>query len=60
MNFRRNMGIILMLLGVLLTINQSDVNNELIENIKNIVETYWPLIISFIGVYFISFPRRRR
>ena len=49
-----------MLLGVILTINQSDPDNEIIENIKNAVETYWPLVISFIGIYFVSSPKKRR
>ena len=49
-----------MFLGIILTINQSDPDNEIIENIKKVLETYWPLIISFIGIYFVSVPKKRR
>lgn len=60
MRLRRNFGMCLMLLGVILTINHGSQNNDLIENLRRIVETYWPLIISFIGIYFVSFPKKRR
>lgn len=54
------MGIIMMMLGVVLTINQSGQDNEFIMNVKNTLELYWPLIISFIGIYMISVPKKRR
>lgn len=60
MNIRRNIGIIFMMLGVLLTINQSDTNNEFLLNIKRTLQIYWPLIISFIGIYLVSFPRKNK
>lgn len=59
MNLRRNMGIIMMMLGVLLTINQADTGNEFLMNIRKTLEIYWPLILSFIGIYMISFPRKK-
>lgn len=59
MNIRRNMGIILMTFGVLLTIDQNRSQNELFYEIELLVQTYWPLIISFIGIYMISTPRKR-
>lgn len=60
MNIRRNIGIIFMMLGVLLTINQSDTNNEFLLNIKRTLQIYWPLVISFIGIYLVSFPRKNK
>jgi len=59
MNLRRNIGIIMMMLGVLLTINQVDGSNEFLVNIRKTLEVYWPLILSFIGIYMISFPRKK-
>lgn len=49
-----------MMLGVLLTTNQSGSNNEFIVNLRELLEVYWPLMISFIGIYMISVPRKRR
>ena len=60
MNLRKNIGIIMMLLGVLLTINQSGNQNEFIKQIEETVKNYWPLIISFLGIYMVSTPRKKR
>ena len=60
MNLRKNLGIIMMLLGVLLTINQSGNQNEFMKQIEETVKNYWPLIISFIGIYMVSTPKKRR
>lgn len=53
------MGIMMMMLGVLLTINQAGVNNEFLIKIRKTLEVYWPLILSFIGIYMISFPKKK-
>lgn len=60
MNFRRNIGIILMMFGVLLTINQGEYHNDFIMNLRKTLEIYWPLILSFIGIYLVSFPRKNK
>lgn len=60
MDMRRNIGIILMMLGVLLTINQNGEQNEFLKQIETSIRAYWPLIISFIGIYMISMPRKRK
>lgn len=60
MNLRKNLGIIMMMLGVLLTINQGEQQKDLIKQIEVMVKTYWPSILSFIGIYMISTPVKRR
>ena len=60
MNLRKNLGIIMMMLGVLLTINQGEQQKDLIKQIEVMVKTYWPLILSFIGIYMISTPVKTR
>ncbi|MBM6799851.1 hypothetical protein H7U28_13720, partial [Coprobacillus cateniformis] len=47
-------------LGVLLTINQSGQENEFLKQVELVIKSYWPLILSFIGIYMISTPRKRR
>lgn len=59
MNLRKNIGIIMMMLGVLLTINQGQ-QNEFMKQLESSIRAYWPLLISFIGIYMISAPRKRR
>lgn len=60
MNLRKNIGIILMMLGVLLTINQNGEQNEFLKEIETTLRTYWPLIFSFLGIYMISSPSKRK
>ena len=60
MNLMKNIGIIMMMLGVLLTINQSGQENEFLKQVELVIKSYWPLILSFIGIYMISTPRKRR
>ena len=59
MNLRKNIGIIMMMLGVLLTINQGQ-QNEFIQQLETSIKAYWHLVISFIGIYMISTPRKRK
>ena len=59
MNLRKNIGIIMMMLGVLLTINQGQ-QNEFMKQLETSIRAYWPLLISFIGIYMISTPRKRK
>ncbi len=60
MDMRKNVGIILMMLGVLLTINQSGQENEFILQMVSMMKMYWPLILSFMGIYFISVPKKKK
>lgn len=60
MNIRKNIGIILMMLGVLLTINQSGKENAFLKQLINLLKMYWPMILSFMGIYFISVPSKRK
>lgn len=60
MNLRKNIGIILMMLGVLLTINQSETRVAFIEQLQSMMYTYWPLLLSFFGIYLVSTPKKRR
>ena len=57
MNLRKNIGIIM--LGVILTINHEQ-QNEFIQQLETSIKAYWPLVISFIGIYMISTPRKRK
>lgn len=49
-----------MMLGVLLTINQNGDQNEFLKELEMTIKTYWPLLLSFLGIYMVSSPRKRR
>ena len=57
---RKNIGIILMFFGVLLTVSIGNDDLSFIEELKNMIVVYWPLLLSFFGIYLVSTPRRRR
>ena len=57
---KKDIGIICMLLGVMLTIMVNDHNKDFIDTIKSLLISYWPLVISFIGIYMISDHKKRR
>lgn len=57
---RKNIGIILMFFGVLLTVSISNEDLSFIEELAYMFKAYWPLILSFIGIYLVSTPRKKR
>lgn len=57
---RKNIGIILMFFGVLLTVSIGNDDLSFIEEFVYILEVYWPLVLSFIGIYLVSTPRKKR
>jgi len=60
MKIRRNLGIILMMLGVMLTIGLNQTNDEWIVYFENSVKSYWPILLSFLGIYLISSPKKKK
>lgn len=60
MDMKRNFGIILMMLGVVLTMNQKVGQEQFMKQLLSFIENYWPLVISFIGIYIISMPKKKR
>ena len=59
MNLRKKIGIIMMMLVVILTINHEQ-QNEFIQQLETSIKAYWPMVISFKGIYMIYTPRKRK
>jgi hypothetical protein len=57
---RKNLGIILMMLGVLMTIDKNINNTTLYIILDDFIEMYWPILLSFVGIYLISKPKKHR
>lgn len=49
-----------MFFGVLLTVSIGNDDLSFIEEFVYILEVYWPLVLSFIGIYLVSTPRKKR
>jgi hypothetical protein len=60
MEIRKHIGTICMLFGVMLTIYKKDLPSDSFYILEDWLLTYWPLFISFIGIYIISLPKKRR
>ena len=60
MDMKRNFGIILMMLVVVLTMNQKVGQEQFMKQALSFIENYWPLVISFIGIYIVSMPKKKR
>ena len=53
MDFRKNAGIVLIILGMILTMDRT-------KDFQGIVKGYWPLILCFIGMYILSSPKKKK
>lgn len=49
-----------MMMGVFLTVNQSVESHDLVKQIGMLLKRYWPLLLSFYGIYMISTPKKRK
>lgn len=60
MNIKKNSGVILIMLGIILTLEQTKEFEGIIASIVYYVESYWPLIITFMGIYLLTTPVKSR
>ena len=60
MDFRKNAGIVLVFLGMILTIVLTKDFEEIVTTISYYIKGYWPLILCFIGMYIITTPKKKK
>lgn len=60
MDIKKNMGIILIMLGLLLTMDRTVEFNGIVAAISFYIKEYWPLMIVFVGVYLLSNPKKKK
>lgn len=53
---RKNIGLIMLLLGVLLTLDHTSEFNGIISQLINNIKQYWPLLLCLLGLYFLCTP----
>ncbi|WRK54114.1 hypothetical protein SD457_03400 [Coprobacillaceae bacterium CR2/5/TPMF4] len=59
MDFRKNAGIVLIILGIILTMDRTQDFQGIVATIAYYVKGYWPLILCFFGMYILSSPKRK-
>lgn len=60
MKIRKNLGIILILLGFILTMDQTSEFSGIIEKMVQFFKEYWSLILVIIGMYLWGEPKKKK
>ena len=60
MNVKKNTGIVLILLGIVLTMDRTNDLKGIVSMIANYMKEYWPFILTFIGIYLLSAPKKSK
>jgi len=60
MDFRKNAGIVLVFLGMILTMDRTKDFEGIVATIAYYIKRYWPLILCFIGMYIITTPKKKK
>lgn len=59
-NIKKHLGIVLIILGVLLTMDKTVEFNGIITTIAYYTREFWPMVLLFIGIYFLSNPKKSK
>ena len=60
MDFKKNSGIILIVLGIILTLDKTNEFKGIFHVIVYYIQEYWTIFITFIGVYLLSTPKKNK
>lgn len=60
MDMKKNMGIILIMLGLILTMDRTMEFSGIVTAISYYLKQYWPLLLLFVGVYLLSTPKKKK
>ena len=60
MKLKQNLGIICILIGIILALNNTNDYHGLVETIATYVKMYWPLLISVLGIYLLTTPVKKK
>ena len=60
MNFKKNTGIVLIILGIILTLDRTNEFKGIVSTIVYYLQEYWPLLITICGVYLLTTPQKTK
>lgn len=60
MDMKKNTGIILILLGLVLTMDRTMEFSGIVSAISYYLQQYWPLLLMFVGIYLLSSPKKKK
>ena len=60
MNIKKNCGIVLIILGIILTLDRPNEFKGIVSIIVYYIQEYWPLLITFCGVSLLATPQKTK
>lgn len=60
MNIKKNCGIVLIILGIILTLDRTNEFKGIVSIIVYYIQEYWPLLITFCGVSLLATPQKTK
>ena len=60
MDIKKNIGIILIMLGLILTMDRTMEFNGIVASISYYLQQYWPLLLVFVGIYLLCCPKKKK
>ena len=60
MNIKKNCGIVLIVLGIILTLDRTNEFKGIVSIIVYYIQEYWPLFITFCGVSLLATPQKTK
>ena len=60
MNIKKNCGIVLIILGIILTLDRTNEFKGIVSIIVYYIQEYWPLFITFCGVSLLATPQKTK
>ncbi|MFV0393999.1 MAG: hypothetical protein ACK5LC_06340 [Coprobacillaceae bacterium] len=59
-NIKKHLGIVLILVGLILTMDKTIEFNGIVEIIATYIQEFWPVVIVFLGIYLLSNPKKSK
>ena len=59
-NIKKNCGIVLIVLGIILTLDRTNEFKGIVSIIVYYIQEYWPLFITFCGVSLLATPQKTK
>lgn len=60
MDIKKNVGIILIMIGLLLAMDRTVEFSGIVSSISYYITQYWPLMLMFVGIYLLSSPKKKK
>lgn len=60
MNIKRHIGIILVIVGLLLTMDRTVEFQGIVATLAYYIQEFWPMVLLFIGIYLLSNPKKTK